>query len=512
MGSESSPQSPQEMLKFTSTASILTPRLGRLAVAGRKPISTPHYIPLTSRGVVPHITQDVMRDQTAIGSVFVGLEDFLERQTAKNPFPPAYKVPTAANESALRNFICLPDDLLLIMGPRREPPIKCPPSNTPNSIAILTSVGYRQLEASHYIEAIRHLRPDIIIGLADLVRGHNPGLKRRGKMVDRTHAYTTHATEQLYKSKDTSQQQGAATTTTTTTTTTPPTTTTNAVYFAPVLPLENAEQSIYLEDLESELRPYISGLALYESASLSAVSEPLGDLPRLLFSAPATPHEVLRDVSLGADLHTIPFMGICSDAGIALNFTFFPPPPPQPQEQQEEQTSTPAPSQNQDQGQAQAQLALAYDLWSPEHKTDTRPLSENCECYTCRNHHRAYLHHLLSAKEMLAWSLLQIHNHHTMDVFFAQIRQSIDRATFDADTQAFSRRYVSELPEPKGQGPRLRGYQLPASGPNQPRRHARVYGRLDDAAEKFAESQQSSVATPDTGADGLEEHGFAKKV
>ncbi|PYH42714.1 tRNA-ribosyltransferase family protein [Aspergillus saccharolyticus JOP 1030-1] len=474
MAPESSSQSPQEMLNFTSTASILTPRLGRLVVAGRKPISTPHYIPLTSRGVVPHVTHDLMRDQTAIGSLFVGLEDFIERQTPKNPFPPAYTVPTGPNQSALRNFICLPDDILLIMGPRREPPIKCPPSNTPNSVAILTSVGYRQLEANHYLDAIRHLRPDIIIGLADLMQGHNPGNKRRGKMVDRTHAYTTHATEQLYNNKDTNSRL-------------------NTVYFAPVLPLENAEQSIYLQDLETEMRRYISGLALYESASLSAVSEGLGDLPRLLFGAPATPHEILRDVSRGADLHTIPFMSICSDAGIALDFTFIPPP------------SSPAPTTS------RPPIPLAYDLWSSDYKTDTRPFSESCQCYACRHHHRAYLHHLLSAKEMLAWSLLQIHNHHIMDVFFAQIRESIERGTFDADAEAFQRRYASELPEPKGQGPRLRGYQLPASGPNQPRRHARVYGRLDDAAEKFAESQ-SSVATPDTGADGLEEHGFAEKV
>lgn len=37
-----------------------------------------------------------------------------------------------------------------------------------------------------------------------------------------------------------------------------------------------------------------------------------------------------------------------------------------------------------------------------------------------------------------------------------------------------------------------------------------MFGRLDDAAEKFSESQ-SSIATPDTGADELQEHGFAEK-
>ena len=56
----------------------------------------------------------------------------------------------------------------------------------------------------------------------------------------------------------------------------------------------------------------------------------------------------------------------------------------------------------------------------------------------------------------------------------------------------------------------LRGHQLPAAGPYQPRPNPRSFGRLDDALQKFTESQ-SSVATPDTGADGLEEHGFAQK-
>lgn len=58
---------------------------------------------------------------------------------------------------------------------------------------------------------------------------------------------------------------------------------------------------------------------------------------------------------------------------------------------------------------------------------------------------------------------------------------------------------------------RLRGYQMPAAGPNQPRRMPKVYGRLDDLSQKFAESQ-SSVATPDTDAEGLEKHGFAEKI
>jgi queuine tRNA-ribosyltransferase len=70
---------PDKMISFNilspAAAPILAPRLGSFAVAGRKTISTPHYIPLTTRGAVSHIAHDVMRDQTAIGSLYIGLED-----------------------------------------------------------------------------------------------------------------------------------------------------------------------------------------------------------------------------------------------------------------------------------------------------------------------------------------------------------------------------------------------------------------------------------------------------
>lgn len=364
----------------------------------------------------------------------------------------------------------MPEDTLLVMGPRRIPPITCPPTNTPNAIAILTSVGFRHMTGEEYIGAVQKLKPDIVVGLADLVVGQAPGVKRKVKMVDRTHAFTMDATEELYGEGVAEGERS------------------KAAYFAPVLPLENTQQSLYLEELEDEMRPYISGLALYEVASLSIVPESLGELPRLLFSAPTTPQGVLREVSLGADLLTIPFMGETSDAGMALTFTF---PAPSPD------TTKPQP--------------LAMDLWSSTFATDTRPLVEGCQCYTCQKHHRAYINHLLSAKEMLAWTLLQLHNHHVMDLFFSGIRESIQRGTFEADVQAFEQAYESKLPEKTGEGPRLRGYHLPPSGAYQPKRNSRKYGRLDDAAEKYAEST-SSVATPDGGATELKEHGFAEKA
>lgn len=58
-------------------------------------------------------------------------------------------------------------------------------------------------------------------------------------------------------------------------------------------------------------------------------------------------------------------------------------------------------------------------------KTDMSPLVAGCECYTCRKHTRAYIHHLLAVREMLGKVLLMIHNLHHYTVFFQSIQEAI---------------------------------------------------------------------------------------
>ena len=69
-------QLPDEMFTIIQSASnALGPRLGRLCIPGKKAIETPHYLGITSRGVVPHITQDTFLRDTSISGVYVPLED-----------------------------------------------------------------------------------------------------------------------------------------------------------------------------------------------------------------------------------------------------------------------------------------------------------------------------------------------------------------------------------------------------------------------------------------------------
>ena len=56
---------------------------------------------------------------------------------------------------------------------------------------------------------------------------------------------------------------------------------------------------------------------------------------------------------------------------------------------------------------------------------DERPIDPLCSCYTCTHFSRAYLRHLVSAKEILAATLLSIHNIHTLLELTQRIRTSI---------------------------------------------------------------------------------------
>ncbi|MBE7383325.1 MAG: tRNA guanosine(34) transglycosylase Tgt [Leptolyngbya sp. SIO1E4] len=72
-----------------------------------------------------------------------------------------------------------------------------------------------------------------------------------------------------------------------------------------------------------------------------------------------------------------------------------------------------------------------WNLKNARFRKDLTPLDDTCPCYTCRTFTRAYLCHLLHAREILAYTLLSIHNITELVRFTQQIRQAIlnDRFT-----------------------------------------------------------------------------------
>lgn len=62
---------------------------------------------------------------------------------------------------------------------------------------------------------------------------------------------------------------------------------------------------------------------------------------------------------------------------------------------------------------------------------DTQPLDGDCQCYTCQSFSRAYIRHLVVAKEILAGTLLSIHNLHTLVELVKEIREMIIHGDFE---------------------------------------------------------------------------------
>ncbi len=65
------------------------------------------------------------------------------------------------------------------------------------------------------------------------------------------------------------------------------------------------------------------------------------------------------------------------------------------------------------------------NLVNAGYAADPAPIDETCTCYTCQHFSRAYLRHLITAKEMLAATLLTLHNLHTLLQLMRDLRQAI---------------------------------------------------------------------------------------
>ncbi len=74
-----------------------------------------------------------------------------------------------------------------------------------------------------------------------------------------------------------------------------------------------------------------------------------------------------------------------------------------------------------------------WNLKNNRFREDFTPLDSTCSCYTCQNFTRAYLSHLLRSRELLAYTLLSIHNITELVGFTQRIRQAIQQKTFVQD-------------------------------------------------------------------------------
>ena len=70
------------------------------------------------------------------------------------------------------------------------------------------------------------------------------------------------------------------------------------------------------------------------------------------------------------------------------------------------------------------------NLFNAKYELDDRPIEEGCQCPACRTYSRAYIRHLLKAKEMLGMRLCVLHNLYFYNTMMEEIRDAIDQGCY----------------------------------------------------------------------------------
>ena len=71
------------------------------------------------------------------------------------------------------------------------------------------------------------------------------------------------------------------------------------------------------------------------------------------------------------------------------------------------------------------------NILNEKYALDDRPIDENCGCPACRNHSRAYIRHLLKAKENLGMRLAVLHNLYFYNELMEKIREALDEGRYE---------------------------------------------------------------------------------
>ncbi|KAJ1872745.1 hypothetical protein LPJ55_002829 [Coemansia sp. RSA 990] len=372
----------------TAAANKAGPRKGTIVikrdVQGNLQVDTPSFLKYTRHGLQPHLVPEVATTINALPPMTrVQMEDFLdERDLDKRGF------------KSLREFARLGEDVVVL--DTLDPTVTARTARSAEKhMGIDSEGGVRRLVPTAFAQAVNLLDPDVVVAPADFVHEAQPSLTQ-GKRISKSVARSIRWLDDLLA--------GVA----------------HAAVLAPVMGSLSPElraASAQALRARASLAGYVfSDVALAPSDRLWALQQSLPqlDATKLRYMAGASaPDMALRAVLNGVDLVDSSYAYAVTEQGWASAYTL------------------------------KGSGTLAHvDLWATSMTDDFGPLVAGCTCAACSTHSRAYVHHLLNTHEMLATVLLQAHNLHWYQHFFAQIRQSLDCGSLAEDAAAFFERYV----------------------------------------------------------------------
>ncbi|XP_070709014.1 queuine tRNA-ribosyltransferase accessory subunit 2 isoform X2 [Pempheris klunzingeri] len=390
-------------------------RLGVLKGLGRtgqQSLEVPGCLLYTHFGTVPHLTQDTLHTLSSLPSVSqITLSNIAEHQEVLEEF-----------KDGFRKFAGLHDTVLYCS--LHDPATPCPTGYTTNkTVSVWGSGGRIELTVAKFMALQRTVQPDWYQSMADGETWQtNTSRKRVRKSVDRTLA---HLDECLLVHKESQELEGVE-------------------VFGVVEGGDILEERVR-SARETAKRP-VAGFCLdgfqtgamdqaLRTQLITAVTKELPeDKPRLLQGV-GRPDEVLACVEAGMDLFEsfFPFQVTERGCGLCFSFDISPDPERAVLELEEGKDSAGEMQQNGDVSlDVQTQMtSFEINLKDKRYQDDFRPLVEGCGCYCCKNHQRAYLHHLLVTNELLAGVLLMIHNTAHYHGFFGALREAVANDKLD---------------------------------------------------------------------------------
>ncbi|KAJ0977215.1 hypothetical protein J5N97_012689 [Dioscorea zingiberensis] len=383
-------------MRFTVTRSCGGARAGALYAGNwTSPLETPALLLSTRKGLPAFISRDLLAS--------LPLPDSLLLHSSPLHFfecPPPH---TLQNVGGLHQMLGLHDHIF-VASPRDS--VEClPESDGANKLgaSFETPSGRRHVNPAKYMELISSLKPNVWASLADEVPAWVPE-KRNKTSVDRTIRWLDDclALDLASGSSILGSCLGAAS--------------------------KEERKRCATEVAKRNVSGFwIGGFGLGESMEerpslLKAVTDCLPEQKLRMISGFDLPEEVLQGIAAGIDLFDSTYIYHLTLGGFALTF----------------------PLDNEERGAFDSQLSdigcdgTKINLRATTYRKDTSAIVSNCGCFTCQNHTRAYINHLLNVHEMLAQILLEIHNTHHYLGFFRSIREAIKCNSFDL----FHRRFI----------------------------------------------------------------------
>ena len=89
------------------------------------------------------------------------------------------------------------------------------------------------------------------------------------------------------------------------------------------------------------------------------------------------------------------------------------------------------------------------NLGNEKYARDPKPIDEGCQCPTCKHYSRAYIRHLLKAKEAVGMSLAVTHNLYFYNELTAKIREALDGGYFESFYQKYRTVLGERVEEPE---------------------------------------------------------------